>query len=74
MNTKKLGKKTIKTAVKITWSIHECRKSVITTYKKAKGMAEGGSQVGYMVVKNEGKKKVRTMHNTLGSALNNVGV
>ena len=56
-----------KTTIKITWSIHECRKQ--TT--KGDNL---DTVTGYMTVRTIGRKKERVMHTTLGAALNHVGI
>lgn len=55
------------TTVKVTWSIHECRK--LTVHGKIADL-----HTKYMTVKQVGRRKERAMHNTLGAALNHVGI
>lgn len=62
----------MKTTLKIPWSIHQCVKFYQSKPKKKGGPVSGGSQMGYMTVRLEGKKKVKKMHDTLGSALKEV--
>lgn len=54
-----------KTTIKIPWSIHYCVKTSI----KGKN---GSSTSGYMTVILESRKKIKKMHKTFGSALNEV--
>lgn len=54
-----------KTTIKIPWSIHYCLKTV------RKGKSASGTS-GYMTVILEGRKKIKKMHKTFGSALNEV--
>lgn len=56
-----------KTSVKVSWSIHQCKK--FTTNGDSQDL-----QTGYMTVRSIGRKKEKVMHKTLGSALKHVGI